>query len=103
VLHRLGRRHRLELSEPSPQPAVAVALPVERRFDALCLQPAPALVTPVAPFLIAAVLDELSEALVRDRVALDLERRQVDDVSRPLVVVGPQPVVRTEDERSSGD
>src|SRR3954451_11807695 len=101
--HRFGGRYRLAVSEASAQPAAAGALPVERCFDTLRSEPAPAVVAPVAPFAIAAVLDELREALVRDRLALDPERRQLDDVRRPLVVGGPQPVVRSEDERAGRD
>src|SRR4029079_1434590 len=100
VLNGLGRRQGLELSETPPQPTLGAALPVERCLDPLRAKPGPAVVAPEAPIPIAAVRDELREALVRDREALEPERREIDDLRRPLVVVRPRPVVRPERERA---
>src|SRR6478736_5633532 len=80
VLDRFGRRLGFAAPEAPPHPAYAAPLPIERRFDTFLPKPLPAVVGPVTPFQVAAVLDELREALVRDGVALDRECRQLDNV-----------------------
>src|SRR4029453_10312171 len=100
VLPRFGRRHGFAAREAPPRPTSSGTLPIERRLHTLLAKPSPAVLAPVAPFAIAAVLDELREALVRDGVALDPERRQLDDVRGLLVVVDPTLLVRPERERA---
>ncbi len=69
VGHGAPRVERLATPEGGRHPAVALSLPVHRRLG-------------------ARVGDELGVGAVGDRGAVDLERRQLDRVARPLVVVG---------------
>jgi hypothetical protein len=58
---------------------------------------------PEAGFVVAAGLDELQVLAVGDRDGVDEERLDVDDVGRPLVVVGERVPIGPHDELPAGD
>src|SRR6185369_4777325 len=93
----LGLVERDVLDRRRRRPGTRPVLPVLLR-----LEPAPAVLAPERSLAVAALLDKPAEALVRDRVALDPEGGQLDDVSRSLVVVGPG-LVAAQRERAGRD
>jgi hypothetical protein len=67
VANRLGERHRLEAVEAEATPFLAFAAPVERRFDAVRLDPCPAVRKPMIGPAIAPFFHEAQPFAVGDR------------------------------------
>src|SRR5689334_15531854 len=70
-----------------------IARPILRCLSLGFVEPRASSLTPQLSPPIAAIIDEGEVRLVSDRRSVDPEWRKVDDVSRPLVVVGAQPIV----------
>src|SRR5262249_42891168 len=103
VLDRLVEGERLAPAVPPARPrAVALPLPELRRAGARLLPPLPAAGGPEPLVVVAAVLDEGAVLAVRDRRAVDPERRQLDVVARAFVVVHPGAVVGADGDDAGG-
>src|SRR5262249_55721368 len=81
---------------------VALALPVLRRAAPAPRPPLPAAGGPEPRVVVAAVLDEGAVLAVRDRRAVDPERRQLDVVARAFVVVHPGALVGADGDDAAG-
>ena len=102
MLHRLGRVDRGPSAEPTPLVSSTDVTPVERRLGAVAPAPGPASLRPVSRIAVAAISNERKPAGVCHRGRIDEEWPDVDVPWRPLVVVRPQPISRSDRPRPRG-
>src|SRR6185312_6394306 len=92
VTDRLRRVDALHEIHAARSPAVVVSLPILRRTNAGFLEPPPSRVRPHRTRVVAPIRHERQIRSVSHWVHVDPERRQLDCVARPLVVVCAAPV-----------